>query len=268
MHKILNDSLMMEQSRRRPGLFDQPNFAVDILKDFQTGNPNILDEIQLKTKEHPAANGRLDNYDTLADLVGECENTDPAVDHVGLVLDLIRELGETTELPVLVALDDYNHCYQRTSYFYQSEPVEPEQLTIVNALRFFKKNDKQEVSFAPEYPLRNGVVVVAEAHHRPLRKTLQASYHSFWKNLHSCVDYLAHKRYSVEEMESCVRHYYHQKLCFQEPTVTAIRTMHLLTDGNPAEVMRNCANLSNFVTHVHLPGGQRGNRRNQWKHPR
>eukprot|EP00750_Incisomonas_marina_P032023 INCI8759.1.p1 GENE.INCI8759.1~~INCI8759.1.p1 ORF type:complete len:521 (+),score=91.75 INCI8759.1:176-1738(+) len=273
MHAILHDSDIMEPSRRRPGFFDQPSFAQDILSKFGAANKTLLSDIPIKTKDDPAADGRLDGYDTLADLVAEASNKDPQIDHVGLVLDLLRELAAVTERNVLLALDDYNQCYQpSTGYFYDSECIRPEQLTLVNALRFFKPVDASKPNgahaFAPEYPLRNGVVVAAESHHRVLSREDQKEFKPVWKAISQAAPRVAHGRYSLSEVESCMRHYFCHDLCFQEPTESAVRTLHLLTDGNPGELLLRSSNPASFHVSVHLPGGQPGARHNQWRSPR
>lgn len=269
MHSILHDSDVMEPSRRRPGFFDQPTFAREILSQFGAANQDLLSAIELKTKDHPEAEGRLDNYSTLAEVVAESSNADPQIDHVGLVLDLVRELSVTTEFPVLLALDDYNQCYQSTAYYYDNERIWPEQLTLVNALRFFQQtSDDEEHAFAPKHPLQNGVVVAAESHHRSLDKSDNAKYRAVWKSITATASRVPHSYFNISEVESCLRHYFHHNICFQEPTESAVRTLHLLTNGNPSEMLLRSTNPANFVVETHLPGGQPGGRHNQWKNPR
>ena len=220
MQAILNDSPFMEPSRRRKGFFDQPAFAKQILREFEAGNGGAkgkLAGVAIKTAASPEAEGRLSGFSNLAELVAQHSNEDPQVDHVGLVLDLLRELAAATEHPVLVALDDYNQCYQHTGYFYDGLSVGPDQLTLVNALRFFKPVQVQAVAqeaktqaddsssnakatpayaFVPSHPLRNGIVLLAESHHRPLSAEMQETHRPVWKAItRASPGRVAHERY-------------------------------------------------------------------------
>ena len=110
---------------------------------------------------------------------------------------------------------------------------------------------------------------MAESHHRPLSRAVQRTHRPLWKAIsRSAPGRVAHSRYNLAEVESCMRHYYHSNLCFQEPTASAVHTLHLLTDGKPGEMMMHAANPATFYVRVHVPRGQPGGRHNQWRNPR
>ena len=124
------------------------------------------------------------------------------------MLDVLRELAEATEFPVLVALDDFNQCYQLTGYHYDGERVRPEQLTLVNAFRFFQPatdNDDDGASrsfvFAPKNPMRNGVVLAAESHHRVITNKEKKQYQPVWKAItRAAPGRVNHTRYNLGEV--------------------------------------------------------------------
>lgn len=51
------------------------------------------------------------------------------------LLCLRRELSLVDSVPVLVAVDEYNHLFGSTKQFYDLKRIEPENLTVVKALR-------------------------------------------------------------------------------------------------------------------------------------
>ena len=268
MHDLLHKTGYMEPSLRRPGFFDQVDAAKALLQQIERGNGHLLHAIPVKTKDHEEANGRLDNISTLGELAAQYNNTEATTDYVGLLLDLLREFAYITEFPVLVAFDDYNHLYQPTGYYLDLERVQPEKLTIVNALRYFEPVSDKLRRFAPTYPLQNGVVIAAEGHHRVLPNKYKPAYNQVWKQVRGAATRVHVPYYSVDEVESCLRHYYSQRLSFQPPTPMSAKTMHLLTNGLPSEILMRTANRSHYHVHVHLPGGQPGQRRNQWSQGR
>ncbi|XP_020211357.1 28S ribosomal protein S29, mitochondrial [Cajanus cajan] len=146
------------------GLWDTPVQAENVLKDFLKYNESYLKELPCQIFDpiplgEGAGVGWLKDADSLAIPEGtslyELVKTGIEQTHaaVGVVVRLRKELSLVKDLPVLIAVDQYNNWFTFSEYeepvtIRSCRPIHARELTMVKAFRSMKHDDMMVGAFS------------------------------------------------------------------------------------------------------------------------
>jgi len=194
LHYYCNEPCAYPPSRTWPGCYDQYDLAPTFLESLRAANADMLSTLPLRLPFQFPFKGS--NLLQLLDLGLERHKIlgCPVAAHI------IRELKLVTEVPVLIALDDYNIIYKMSDYTYvddkdRVQPIAPYNLTLIRHLCTF-----------PDPDLKHGGVVVATSERYPVRETKAL------QELRSGPYAVPVPRYSWQEMKTLLRYYEHLQI--------------------------------------------------------
>lgn len=135
-----------------PGYFDAPEPTFAFLKKFFNSNKHVLPRIPL-TQSYGLGDGSME-METLYDLVAHA--IERGIDEVGVYFKLILdELSQNKTVPMLFAIDEYNHFNGTTEFKYgnllqftkvEPQPVHSRQFVLHRALnRMLLDNDANKL---------------------------------------------------------------------------------------------------------------------------
>ncbi|KAH9716606.1 mitochondrial 28S ribosomal protein S29-like protein [Citrus sinensis] len=214
------------------GLWDTPLQAENVLKDFIKYNESHLRELPCQILDpiplgEGAGVGLLKGVDskeisegsTLFDLVQMGINQMHA--SVGVVVRLRKELSLVKDIPVLIAIDQYNNWFTFSEYeepvtIRSTRPVHARELAMVNAFRSMMHNDMMVGAFSHSTAVGK------------LRKDLP----------HVPVDARINlPRYSPDEAATVCHYYLRQRLVSREVfSEENWKKVYYLANGNGAEM--------------------------------
>ncbi|CAK4078256.1 unnamed protein product [Aphanomyces euteiches] len=237
----VQDAPYVTKSAFVEGKFDIDVIGMDILKQFIQCHKDQLAQLPLRgdygdryyphtLPKKPKSESEYNKSDlTLLDI---CENglKDDLLS-CQAVIDLKNELAQVTEVPVLVAVDEYNAWFEKTVFGYEGVEVKPEDITIVDAFR-----DVDATGFRQDRQLKNGLFIAATTKNYPSRFDFskQATYKRVRKLLHP---------YSNEELTSVVDYLHHinfRQAKYSEQDVIYLR---LMTKNVPLQVFKQACIL-------------------------
>ncbi|GAB2214675.1 hypothetical protein Droror1_Dr00019035 [Drosera rotundifolia] len=146
------------------GLWDTPVQAENILKDFLNFNKGLLQQLPCQMYDPiPLGEGpgvgflkgvesmAIPEHSTLYDLV--VAGVDRTHAAVGVVVRLREELSMVKDVPVLIAVDQYNNWftfseYQEPETVRSCRPIHSRELTLVNRFRSMTHNDMMIGAFS------------------------------------------------------------------------------------------------------------------------
>ncbi|XP_010539611.1 PREDICTED: 28S ribosomal protein S29, mitochondrial-like isoform X1 [Tarenaya hassleriana] len=214
------------------GFWDTPLQAENVLKDFVKFNESRLRELPCQISDPiPLGEGTgvgfmkgadtmlIPEGSTLFDLMQMGIQTTHAA--VGVVVRLRKELSLVKDIPVLIAIDQYNNWFTFSEY---EEPVTPRscrpiharELTMVNAFRSMMHDDMMVGAFSHSTAVGK------------LRKDLPDV---------PLDARLSLPRYSLEEAESVCHYYLRQRMVRREGfSEESWKKIYYLSNGNGAEM--------------------------------
>ncbi|KAL4610852.1 hypothetical protein ACB092_08G082200 [Castanea dentata] len=146
------------------GLWDTPLQAENVLKDFLKWNESHLKQLPCQISDpiplgEGAGVGQLKDVDNMAMPEGstlyDLVNTGIKHTHaaVGVVVRLRKELSLVKNIPVLIAIDQYNSWFTFSEYeeavkVHSRRPVHARELTMVNAFRSMMHDDMMVGAFS------------------------------------------------------------------------------------------------------------------------
>ncbi|XP_040991964.1 28S ribosomal protein S29, mitochondrial-like isoform X1 [Juglans microcarpa x Juglans regia] len=149
---------------QQTGLWDTPLQAANVLKDFLKWNESHLKQLPCQIDDpiplgEGAGVGWLKDVDNLAMPEGStlCDLVNTGIKHthaaVGVVVRLRRELSLVKNIPVLIAIDQYNSWFTFSEYeeavtIRSSRPVHARELAMVNAFRSMVHDDMMVGAFS------------------------------------------------------------------------------------------------------------------------
>ncbi|KAI4305368.1 hypothetical protein L6164_028738 [Bauhinia variegata] len=214
------------------GLWDTPVQAENVLKDFLKYNESYLKEKQCQIYDPiPLGEGAGGGWLKDADSVAIPEGTslydlikvgiDQTHAAVGVVVRLRKELSLVKDLPVLIAIDQYNSWFTFSEYeepvkVRSCRPIHARELTMVNAFRSMMHDDMMVGAFSHSTAVGK------------LRKDLPDV----------PVDArVMFPRYSLDEAEAVCHYYLRQRLINREVfSEEAWKKVYFLCNGNGAEM--------------------------------
>ncbi|KAH0660836.1 hypothetical protein KY289_029584 [Solanum tuberosum] len=216
----------------KTGLWDTPVQAVNVLQDFLKYNKDHLQKIPCKIFEpiplgEGAGVGWMKGADvvqipedyTLLDLVQVGLNSTHAA--VGVVVRLREELSLVKDMPVLIAVDQYNSWFTFSEYeepvtVRSCRPIHARELATVNAFRSMIHDNMMVGAFSHSTAVGK------------LRKDLPVVPADARVNF---------PRYSVDEAASVCHYYLRQRLIQREAfTEQSWKKIYYLSNGNGAEM--------------------------------
>ncbi|KAG6617632.1 atp-dependent dna helicase snf21 [Phytophthora cinnamomi] len=140
------------------------------------------------------------------------------------VCDLKEELAQTTEFPVLIAIDDYNTWFQKTVFGYEGKDVETDDISVIAALK-----DIGAKGYDESRKLKNGLFVAAVTENFPTKVHFkqQVDYRKIRATMHT---------YSAEELATVVSYYNQVSFLHDKPTDSQLAYFRLMTKSLPLHV--------------------------------
>lgn len=214
------------------GLWDTPVQAANILQDFLTFNESHLHQLPCQIFDaiplgEGAGVGLMKDVDSMAmpegstlyDLVQTGLNYTHAA--VGVVVRLRKELSLVKDIPVLIAIDQYNNWFTFSEYgepatVRSTKPIHAKELATVNAFRSMMHNDMMVGAFSHSTAVGK------------LRKELPDVPTDSRINL---------PRYDLEEAATVCHYYLRQRLIRREAfSEDGWKKVYFLSNGNGAEM--------------------------------
>ncbi|KUF94963.1 COP9 signalosome complex subunit 1 [Phytophthora nicotianae] len=170
-----NEAPYVMQSPYQEGKFDIDVYGVDLLQKFLHCHGEQLKSIPLRgkyadryypTDKYESKPKNAADYKdaalTLRDVVvGGVRDEELACQ---AVCDLKEELAQTTEFPVLIAIDDYNTWFQPTVFGYEGKDVAADDISVIAALK-----DIGAKGYNESRKLKNGLFVAAATENFPTK---------------------------------------------------------------------------------------------------
>ncbi|XP_028768892.1 28S ribosomal protein S29, mitochondrial [Neltuma alba] len=214
------------------GLWDTPVQAEHVLKDFMKYNESHLKQLPCQIFDpiplgEGAGVGWLKDVDSLAIPEGtnlyELVKTGIEQTHaaVGVVVRLRKELSLVKDMPVLIAIDQYNNWFTFSAYeepvsLHSCRPIHARELTMVKAFRSMMHNDMMVGAFSHSTAVGK------------LRKDLPDV---------PADARVMFPRYSLNEAETVCHYYLRQRLIRREAfSEENWKKMYFLSNGNGSEI--------------------------------
>ncbi|CAK8566025.1 unnamed protein product [Lathyrus sativus] len=214
------------------GLWDTPVQAENVLKDFLKYNESYLKQLPCQIFDpiplgEGAGVGWLKDVDSMAvpegTMLHELVKTGIEQTHaaVGVVVRLRKELSLVKDMPVLIAIDQYNNWFTFSEYeepvtIRSCRPIHAREITMVNAFRSMMHDDMMVGAFSHSTAVGK------------LRKDLPDV----------PIDARAiFPRYSLEEADTVCHYYLRQRLIRREAfTEENWKKIYFLCNGNGTEM--------------------------------
>uniref|UniRef100_A0A1D2A603 Small ribosomal subunit protein mS29 n=3 Tax=Auxenochlorella protothecoides TaxID=3075 RepID=A0A1D2A603_AUXPR len=205
-------------NRGEDGLFDMPQAARYILQSMLQAHAGDLQALRT-----------ADGAQSLAELAGAGVRNTTAADVVAAAIRLKDELAGQTQRRVLLAVDDYNALYHRTTYGEAVHPLhrrqlQPDELRLVQGFRLMEQP-------APA----NGLTVTAPTCGGRLPAALAVP---LPRNSRVSVP-----RYNLQEVATAAAFYYDTGVITDVPTVPIVQRAFALSNGNAKELRHLAAVL-------------------------
>ena len=230
---------------------DQPDVGETLLRHLRTSNSDILKDLSLdvpaalvNASESEAAAvsgggsgadgaaGADDGSKTMTGIEAVdmgISQPDAASGVFSLVVDALRN---QTDRPVLFAVDDFNHFFDRSSF---GDPEQPERTHVFLPARRLRLVDTFLRLAAAEAPPARGAVVLADSYRS--KETLDfddEAYHAARRRLHP----VGVTPFSRDEVEELLNLHADADMIFTEITPQAVATVRLLSGGRGGELAR------------------------------
>ncbi|CAM6087044.1 unnamed protein product [Calypogeia fissa] len=230
-------SVGMYYKNAQTGLFDTPIQAKTALEGFLKSHEKLLVELPCRIMEPlPLGEGAgtvkargpqqitLPEGATLKDLVERGVSQSQAA--VSCVVRLREELGLVKEVPVLIAIDEFNSWFTFSSYHESTgtrsrRPIHAAELSMVNAFRTMEGPLMMATAFS-----HSSAVGRLPVHLPGVPKGVRFSI----------------PRYNLEETRAVLKYYHSRKVTHKEPSEEDIKKLFYLTNGN-GEELRNLVRL-------------------------
>ncbi|KAG1686001.1 hypothetical protein DVH05_007302 [Phytophthora capsici] len=223
------------QSPYQEGKFDIDVYGVDLLQNFLHCHGEQLKSIPLRGK-YADRYYPTDKYEskpkdaadykdaalTLRDLVA-CGVRDEEL-ACQAVCDLKEELAQTTEFPVLIAIDDYNTWFQPTVFGYEGKDVAADDISVIAALK-----DIGSKGYDESHKLKNGLFIAAVTENFPTKVHFkqQVDYRKIRTTM---------RTYTPEELSTVVSYYNQVSFLHDKPTDSQMAYFRLMTKSLPLHV--------------------------------
>ncbi|KAK2440638.1 28S ribosomal protein S29, mitochondrial [Trifolium repens] len=213
-------------------LWDTPVQAENVLKDFLKYNESYLKQLPCQIFDpiplgEGAGVGWLKDVDSMAipegTMLYELVKTGIEQTHaaVGVVVRLRKELSLVKDMPVLIAIDQYNNWFTFSEYeepvtIRSCRPIHAKEITMVNAFRSMKHDDMMVGAFS-----HSTAVGKLRQHLPDVPVDARAMF----------------PRYSLEEAETVCHYYLRQRLIRREAfTEENWKKVYFLCNGNGTEM--------------------------------
>ncbi|KAK2386648.1 28S ribosomal protein S29, mitochondrial [Trifolium repens] len=213
-------------------LWDTPVQAENVLKDFLKYNESYLKQLPCQIFDpiplgEGAGVGWLKDVDSMAipegTMLYELVKTGIEQTHaaVGVVVRLRKELSLVKDMPVLIAIDQYNNWFTFSEYeepvtIRSCRPIHAKEITMVNAFRSMKHDDMMVGAFS-----HSTAVGKLRQHLPDVPVDARAMF----------------PRYSLEEAETVCHYYLRQRLIRREAfTEENWKKIYFLCNGNGTEM--------------------------------
>ncbi|GBG85838.1 hypothetical protein CBR_g40648 [Chara braunii] len=248
------------QKHAQTNLWDTPVAAKNALQGLMNSHEDLLAALPLKVPEPipvetiptrpgrlgPAQSGEPANENegasgsgageeisgggSLRDLVSRGLKMTQANALVSCVVRVRKELSQVTDVPVLIAIDEFNSWFGYSDYQESRGPssrrnIRAEDLRMVNAFRSMVDS-----------PLENGVMVAANSN-----STATVNLPVTLPGVPQRVRFEI-PRYNAQETATALNYYHRCNIGFDDPTADDIKRMFFLTAGNGDE-LRTLAHL-------------------------
>lgn len=194
------------QSPYQEGKFDIDVYGVDLLQKFLHCYGEQLRSIPLRGK-YADRYYPTDKYETKPKNAADYKDASLTLRDVVVsgvrdeelacqaVCDLKEELAQTTEFPVLIAIDDYNTWFQKTVFGYEGKDVEADDISVIAALK-----DIGTKGYDESRKLKNGLFVAAVTENYPTKVHFKQQVD--YRKIRSTM-----RTYSQEELATVVSYY-------------------------------------------------------------
>ncbi|WJX37175.1 hypothetical protein P8452_24964 [Trifolium repens] len=213
-------------------LWDTPVQAENVLKDFLKYNESYLKQLPCQIFDpiplgEGAGVGWLKDVDSMAipegTMLYELVKTGIEQTHaaVGVVVRLRKEFSLVKDMPVLIAIDQYNNWFTFSEYeepvtIRSCRPIHAKEITMVNAFRSMKHDDMMVGAFS-----HSTAVGKLRQHLPDVPVDARAMF----------------PRYSLEEAETVCHYYLRQRLIRREAfTEENWKKIYFLCNGNGTEM--------------------------------
>lgn len=136
----------------RPGFFRLPDVEYDFLDFLRDGNGTVLATLKPKTDKAKQRGDRtlLDTVSRAVAELDEALNLEKLASQSALIDTVFEELALVTEVPVLLAIDEYNHLFSNTKYVDAdtNKCVRWDQLKIVQQVQELVRTIKRGTTIA------------------------------------------------------------------------------------------------------------------------
>ncbi len=156
-----------------------------------------------------------------------------------IFMDVMAELQQVTEMPVLVAVDEYNAWETDSAFSYMQVPVHGRDICVPRTLNFFTqtnaKGKPSRLGLAPPpiYSLQNGICVGATS-----LRTPECKHMTFNQSSRSVDLALRVPNYSQVEYLSAVSHYCHRDVVSGEMDDQHFLAFRTHAGSNPEQMRR------------------------------
>jgi hypothetical protein len=134
-------------------------------------------------------------------------------------LDLVHELKHVTELPVLIAVDEYNCWEVKSAYHYKNAPIHSWQLCLPHALRFLSNKKEYNQS---AFQMKHGLCIASTSYSHPEGQAID-----YYRSKDSIPLLFQVPSYSQVEYLSAISYYVHTRVleaAFTRDEMIAYRT--------------------------------------------
>ena len=228
------------------GLFQQPNAAQEILQATADLHGEILAMLPQRRKyKHDLYSAKQGQKSTLAHILmrglGQPQRASDAL------FDLRLEFNLIEEVPVLIAVDEFNALYWPTALYFQGKSVKAHELVVAKAFRFVdhvpgdieddsNPRTPRQASLNPAHLPKRGAVIGAPT------RSLEASPHKeqiaparFEEFRVNGVDYQSIPRYSADELATALSWYQMRGTC-RPHSLEMLGKARVYTAGNAERV--------------------------------
>jgi hypothetical protein len=237
---------ILPESTIGEGLFQQPNAAQELLETTGELHGEVLALLPQRRKyKHDLYKAKAGQNATLAHILmrglGQPHRAADAL------YDLRMEFNHVEEVPVLIAVDEFNALYWPTSLFFQAKSVKAHELVMAKAFRFINhvpgdiEDDSnprtpRRAALNPDHVPKRGAILGAST------RSVEAPPHKeqfpparFEKFTTRGVDYFDIPRYDEQELQTAMSWYQVRGVCRPQSQEMLGKTK-VFTAGNPEKV--------------------------------